>query len=577
MSSIDARQRVESLGEISSELVNLNRDTEFVFLRIGAKVSEFIDTVSLLSSDLTSLAELISGEHGKQASDALTGALDLSEDMRQRSADGNQLLGNMQLEARSLKQTLSHFNGTVATFHSLGLLTRIETARLGSLGADFGNLAEDVRLLARNVQTRVDAALDTAGELVPQIETALQDASALQSDLAQNLPAVISQSLASLSSFSDMQTSARQASVRLAADYGQVSEAFKRVIISMQFNDITRQQVEHVIDVFKRLQVSSGEPDGFLLERPGAAAVLDLQSSLLSNARAQFSASVVEVLQCLDEIANLVLNMARESRTLSHLSGSGKNSFLRQMEEGCSAILKTLSHCTNADAASAATTESLAATTRRVRASIGEIRTIETQMLRIGMNARISANHLGASGEALSALADSIKQRAFESRLGSDLLVKTLDVLAELATTSFQQVRRSADEQCARDERLAEIQAAVDVLRMSQENSATRIARILAQGERLHNDLVTTRANFTVNESFATAVSKAQARLIAIANQLRLNTTGADPQDMLSLAEFAGHYTMNAERDIHSQAAQGMEDNPATLASANLEDDVVFF
>ena len=53
--SSPARLWAESLEEISKDLDHLNRDTETEFLRIGSKVSEFIDTVSLLSTDLTSL------------------------------------------------------------------------------------------------------------------------------------------------------------------------------------------------------------------------------------------------------------------------------------------------------------------------------------------------------------------------------------------------------------------------------------------------------------------------------------------------------------------------------------------
>jgi hypothetical protein len=61
----------------------------------------------------------------------------------------------MREEAGRLKQTLSGFKGTVSTFHMLGVLTRIETARLGNTSADFGNLADDVSLLAGSIEARV--------------------------------------------------------------------------------------------------------------------------------------------------------------------------------------------------------------------------------------------------------------------------------------------------------------------------------------------------------------------------------------------------------------------------------------
>jgi hypothetical protein len=581
--SSPARLWAETLEEISNELVHLNRDTETEFLRVGAKVSEFINTVGLLSTDLTSLADLISGEHGQQASDALSGALQLSEQMGQRSDDANHLLGNMKLEARSLKQILSQFNGTVATFHSLGLLTRIETARLGDLGADFGNLAEDVRLLARNVQTRVDTALDTAAELIPQIDTALHDASGLHSSLAEHLPAVISQSLESISTFRQMQTSAGDASIRLAASYGEISESFKRLITSVQFNDITRQQIEHVITVLRRLTTRDTD-NHLLLERSGAATVLDLQWSLMENATTQFVASVNTVLQSLDEIAAHVLNMTHESRSLSHVSGSGHSSFFRHMEQGCSAILETLSRCAHADTASIATTENLARTTGRMRSSIQEIRIIENQMLRIGMNARISADHLGSAGEALSALADAIKQRAFESKEGSDLLVKTLDVLGELAASSSTQTSSALIDQQDRDQRLEDIRSAVRLLRSSQDSSSRQISQILTRGDSLHQNISATRTSFSVSDSFSAVIARSRTKVKAISIEVdSLSNSNGTPREILNLSEFASHYTMNAERDIHAQAS-GVTFQPPQRQYMNqepvepgLEEDVVFF
>jgi len=312
--------------------------------------------------------------------------------------------------------------------------------------------------------------------------------------------------------------------------------------------------------------------------------VLDLQWSLMANADTQFSASVNTVLQSLGEIAAHVLNMAHESRSLSHVSGTGNSSFFRQMEQGCSAILETLTRCAHADTASIATTQNLAKTTGRMRASIQEIRTIENQMLRIGMNARISADHLGVSGEALSALADAIKLRAFESREGSDLLVKTLDVLGELATSSSSQTSSALSDQQDRDQRLEDIRAAVRLLRSSQESSAVQIAQILARGDTLHQSISTTRTSFVVSDAFSSVVTRARTKIKAIAVEVEKQTGGdGDPQDILDLAEFAGHYTMNAERDVHAKASgvtfqsAQRQYNHEESAQPGLEEDVVFF
>jgi uncharacterized phage infection (PIP) family protein YhgE len=570
----------EILEALSADLERLNGETEQEFLKIGAQVSEFIQTVNVMSADLSALAELVSGEQGQQASEALTRVLDQSTEMGVRSEEGARLLGQMRREAGRLKQTLSHFSGTVATFHSLGLLTRIETARLGNAGADFGNLAEEVRLLARNVQSRVESALDTAGELIPRIESALQEVSTLQEGQAKHLPLVISQVADSLSSYRDMQREAHNASLRLGAQYGDISEAFKTLIMSMQFNDITRQQVEHVIEVLRHLSSDRVEENGSsLLQSRGAADVLELQSSQLANASNKFTTSVAAVSRSLDEIKASVAQMVEEGAALSGLSG--KSSALRQLERGCSAILSGLSQCAGADEATRKTSGGLSEKIERMRESIEEIRTIELQMRRIAMNARISAEHLGPSGEALSALANSIKQRATESRQGSDSLVETLASMNEAVAQLSEHARPKAGEQEAQDENLERMREAVSELRASQESSASQIGQIAALGERLGKGIRSARESFSVGARFADVLGQTRERLKAIIAEIQASGfSDGDEVTARALARFAQKYTMQEQRDIHygegeTGAASALSE--LTNQESDLEGDVVFF
>jgi hypothetical protein len=110
------------------------------------------------------------------------------------------------------------------------------------------------------------------------------------------LPAFISEVMASLSAFREIQNRAQDSSARLRAEYEAISDAFKKLIVSIQFHDITRQQVEHVIEALRRVHCTSeGETGSLSRDRRGAAAVLILQSSQLADAGEKFAASVASV------------------------------------------------------------------------------------------------------------------------------------------------------------------------------------------------------------------------------------------------------------------------------------------
>jgi len=575
---------VGALGQVIADLDQLNQDTELDFLRIGGKLSEFMQAVSVISSELTNLAD---SEQGECASLALTHALDRSTEMRAALGDRDGGLPVLRKEIGHLKRTLIDFEGTVSAFHMLALLTRIETARLGSAGANFSQVADDVSLLAGQVQSRLVRALAITDSLIKPIELASRDISALQAGQAKDLPALISSTLVSLSSFRQIQIKAQESSIRLASQYGAISDSFKKLIVSLQFHDITRQQVEHVIEVLKRLSFESGRRDDNAPCHPrGISAVLALQSAQLADAGEKFTASVVSVESNLEEIARHVLEMAHESRTLAGFSEDDKGSVFLPMEQGCRAILTNLGHATNADEATQAARAGLEESIGQMLGPIKEIQKIELQMRRVALNARISAFHLGSTGSALEVLAGSVQQLASECRERSELLGS----LSETVTRSrWDGEPNPAGDSRKGDGTTGELRSAVENLHSSSEISYARIQVIVSRGDSLVRELSATRKSFTVGSLFAQTVKRARRSIKEIAEktQLGLPRETSDKQEA-GFADFVSHYTMQAERDVHDAVNRAVNETahmvvPTTVqnfaqgVSDELGDNVEFF
>jgi hypothetical protein len=546
----------QSLGQIIADLDSLNHDTEQGFLSIGGKLAEFMQTVSVISSELTALAN---AEHGQKASQALTHALDRATKMRAAHGDRDGDLSGMLHKIGLLKRTLSKFEETVSAFRTLGLLTRIETARLGSTGADFSDLASDVSLLADQVHSKVASALIIADSLIPPIESAMREISHLEAGQSKNLPALISGTLASLSSFREVQNRANESSDRLGAQYGAISDAFKKLIVSIQFHDITRQQVEHVIEVLRRLSSESMKVDGSpSAHSRGTSAVLALQSAQLADADKKFRASVESVERNLEGIAKHVLEMADESRALSGVREDREGSFFLPMERDCGAILVSLGHTANAESATRSTRKGLAETIGQMSDPIQEILQIESKMRMMALNARISAFHLGADGSALDVLAGSVQQLASECRERSELLVTSLGSMSEAATRS-----RGEDEQdpgrvpvngggC-----MDELRDAVKDLHSATERSFALISQIVARGDSLAEDLVSTRKDFSVGTLFAEAVTHARGSMREIGDNAQGGLPSDESEESESgLADFMSLYTMQAELDVHKNVTR---------------------
>jgi len=172
----ERRDWTDALRLVIADLELLNRTTEQDFMTIGGKLAEFIDEVNQISAELTALGDQ---QRGLSTSQALTHSLESSSQMTARNAGRSGGLAAMRQQVGQLKQTLSGFQTTVSTVRTLSVLTRIETARLGNAGADFGNLADEMNSLAINVQGRIVNAVDIADSLLPPVEEAIQKITAI--------------------------------------------------------------------------------------------------------------------------------------------------------------------------------------------------------------------------------------------------------------------------------------------------------------------------------------------------------------------------------------------------------------
>ena len=540
-----------ALKTVIADLDRLNRATERDFLKIGEKLTGFTGTVKTISSELTGLADQLLGQQGLRASEALTGTLEHARRMVACAEDRAALLGGMRQNADRVKHTLNGFKDTLSTFHILGVLTRIETAHLGNSGADFGHLADDVKALADTIQGKIESALETAARLIPPIEAVLQGVSAHLEGSAKDLPRVLAEVLAELEEFRAMQNRTREATLRLEARYSAISEAFNDLIVSIQFHDITRQQVEHVSEALGRLCPASGAADGAASrDHTDPVAVLALQSMQLADAGGKFAASVASLEHSLNQIASNVLDMAGESQALSGLSGDAKNSFFLEMERKCTEIRTALGGCAGTERAAQTASTELSETVDWMYGSIEEIRAIEVQIQWMALNASIRADHIGAAGDALGTLAGAMQALAFQCRERSDSLTTAVGSIGEAAQGLSGHLGDARTSQ--RGVSLEAIGAVAADLRSSSERSFSGIAQIAARCQQLREDISAVRDGFSAGAVFAEAIGRARDMLSELGAGKHSGPRDGAPHWEHGLADLARHYTMQAERDVHA-------------------------
>jgi methyl-accepting chemotaxis protein len=558
----------KALDHVIQELEDLNGSTERDFLAVGEKLAEFRATARQISSDSAALTELISGEHGSHGSHALTRMLAHAKGLDARIEQSGQALAEVRDLSSRIRGAFAGLRNTVSIFHTLCTLTRIETSRLGNAGSDFADLAAEVRPLSESIQLSGEGVLQASSRLEQGVQSAIENASHLRVKQLRELPALIAGVMGSLRSFAERQQRAAESSVRQTAQYEALCGAVDGVVTSIQFHDITRQQIEHVVQALRQLRSiggGRGNPDSL---PPGGGAVLALQSSQLSGAAAVFAVSIERMEHDLESIAARAQDMAEVSRALMGISADEQDSFFLGMESQCTAILKMLGACTTAQAKMESTGAGLAETIGGMRASIAEIRGIEIQIQRIAINATIRSTHIGAAGNALSVIADAMQRLAFDSNTNTEDVARALDGMSDAAGRVSHGFGVAAAEPSNGSEIAEEMRRTILELHSSSESSYSRVSQIAASGARLLRDIAAVRGGLSAGALVAGVVDRARAELERIGAQAGpASLEAAEVAPIEQLESLTRRYTMQMERDVHESVARGSAVPPTPTAA----------
>jgi hypothetical protein len=558
-------RQARTIAAVIEELEALNRASERDFLEVGEKLLAFRTAAAQIGSEIAAVVELFSGQQGRSASETLHRLLERSGQIDARIGESGQALSEIREHASRLRKAFAGLTNMVAVFRSLCTLTQIETARLGGVGADLGHLAAEIRPLSESIQTAGEGVLEACGRLDQAVRGALENGSTLRSTALKEMPLLIADVTGSLRALAAQREKALESSRLQAAEYAAVRAAIDELVSSIQFHDITRQQVEHVVKALRRLRAGwmgpNRSPAG-----PDTRTVLTLQSSQLAEAARLFAQSIERIGGAVESIAARLRGSAEAVRTLVGVSGGHQPSFLEQMETHFTAIQKVLGDCTRVQAEMQSAIAGLGDTAGKMRESVTGIRGTEIQIQRISTNATIRAIHIGASGVALNKIAEVMQRLALESNTHTEEAAAALEGM----TDTIRGISGPGEASEAPEMDISgEMQGAVAQLHAAGQESATRADRIAQLSARLAEDIEMLRAGISAGRMFAETAARARSEMDSIAHQPgREAEIGVHTRQ--HLAEFAKTYTMQRQRDVH-ESVVGTAGPPQAAAPAPIQ------
>ncbi len=313
------------------ELRTLNEKTEESFLSVGSQLQNIFTLTMGISDNLTQVMNNFSSDGQSQ----------LTAKMRQISETSARFLSNFDSTSRyavdhlgsvmqiidELPATLKEFDRLVSQLRIMGITTRIETERLGLHNMGFEHLADEVTTLGESISKKakeVQVSIRTIFSFVKVNEQNLVRLRSKHQGLQISVARNMNEDLQLLGEKHEVLVNVVENISRQSQDS---VHSVNTIVGALQFHDITRQQIEHVVDALKDLhmRITEGGDDDPM---PYLILVCELQPAQLQRARSEFMNAVLSLISSFGNLSNTIAMMQAESgEAIGFADGDGSTFF----------------------------------------------------------------------------------------------------------------------------------------------------------------------------------------------------------------------------------------------------------
>jgi len=429
------------LNDLARDLAGVEAVTERSFLDLGNRIQNFHGRARSISSAAGEVLELINGEGGEQALQRLQLLVERCNmwlnTTAEKSSEISALMKNVLSEVTGLELPVMGLRKVVKTLHSLRVSTRIEAAKGYASGAAV--LAKSLDELSALVQEKVIEIFDLTEALVPVINRSIGLEEAVQSGSIRVAGDEINKARRVLVAFLETFLETGHWSGRLKGTSDGVTRSFSEIVSALQFQDITRQRLEHVQKALNNLSQHLGkfnQRQDFSNDAEAErlfGCICYLQHDQLDLASREFVDAADNLAKNLNAMSTNVVAMARDTRSLLKVSDDVSGNRYAIVLSALQSIAVHLEKTGGTHVTTANNLNEVHEGVQKVSALVEEIEFIGDEMQLLAINAAVSAAHAQRRGAGLDVIAQNIQDVAEESCSYALTLTRQCETITEHA------------------------------------------------------------------------------------------------------------------------------------------------
>lgn len=458
----------------------------------------------------------------------------------------------------SVVDSLLGFNRIVKHLRTLGISTKIEDSRLNIENTGFHVLAENVENLSNVIADKVSSTKRKATELSGSIIKVFSGNLELQNQQNNSTKNILGDTRQSL----DVLTNNYGLCLDRAKIISNYTESLtgnvNEIVISIQFHDIIRQQLEHVEEAFDAVitEFNSIETENTNNGSDVLGAVFEIakiQSAQLKHSRDEFYKACQEIILNLTNVNKIVAQVLDEIQTTQGIINNNNGSSLSILEHGIISMKDLLlkSYLSNNEFSSSI--DSVIETVKDLTGFIYEVEEIGSEIEIIAMNSQIKAAHTGKEGVALGVIAEAIQKLSSDSKEQTVIVSSFLNQIVNIVSGLVKGSSNITKEDDNINKIISDLDNSSGSLTNLKRNIDEMTIKIKDMSETLQDGIDGCISGINIHNKMNTEVNVITSELDELIDSLARLGVHHNAKGSNRLNELEKKYTMQSERLIHDK------------------------
>ncbi len=552
----DIDECIEKLHNADVLIGSVTTNSENEFLEIGSKLQKYLTGTRQLSSDASSIAASVSEKILKNGISELSSLLSqfskiLADSVKNIRTD-REVLVIILNKVRMILNELGGFKRIVKNLRMLGIATKIESARLGTDDNGFVALADNVDNLSSMISDKADSIFRKATLLISEIGNTITDLKNLEDKNQEQSNLIISNTTHSLGAFEQKYNECFLKAEKISQSSNNVSKSISEIVTSIQFHDITRQQMEHVREALEEVIARQKHEIDMQTRASLIHDICELQTVQLKNSLNEFDGAVDTIILSLSQVEKNISDIYMEICGLLDEKKSNEQNSLKVIEKELYVISESL--IKNRDIANdlAKSIKYVVEILDDLSTYVLQIEDIGTEIEIIALNARVKAARTGSNGAALGVLAEAIQKLSLEAK---NQTVSTTDVLNDISNSSKNlknNVELGSEESNKNNigGESQKINVLLTALIDMENSTGSQIEKLNTSVNNVKNDINKTISGITIQQEVKLKVTEVMGLLFQVTKSLKIKANIKENR-VKHTSGLMNKYTMNSERNIH--------------------------